>query len=170
MSLWFLILLFHCVRGWGIARDSLREEDNMIKFIFPGTKWCGSGSVAEDENDLGSHPETDSCCRDHDMCPDVIEAGGSKHGLSNHAPYTRLHCDCDDQFKKCLRNSTDDMKVSQVVGTLYFDLLRTKCYKLEHQVTGCSNYNTIAMRCEEYTMDPSTPKSWQWFDVPVFHI
>ena len=32
-------------------------------FIFPGTKWCGQGAVAEHVDDLGYHEESDRCCR-----------------------------------------------------------------------------------------------------------
>ena len=31
--------------------------------IFPGTKWCGQGSVAEEYNDIGYHASADRCCR-----------------------------------------------------------------------------------------------------------
>lgn len=31
--------------------------------IFPGTKWCGQGSVAEHYGDIGYHAEADRCCR-----------------------------------------------------------------------------------------------------------
>ena len=31
--------------------------------IFPGTKWCGKGSVAENYFDLGVHKLADMCCR-----------------------------------------------------------------------------------------------------------
>ena len=38
---------------------------NMLNriLIFPGTKWCGQGSVAESISDIGYHAEADSCCR-----------------------------------------------------------------------------------------------------------
>lgn len=38
---------------------------NMLNriLIFPGTKWCGQGSVAEHYEDLGYHAEADRCCR-----------------------------------------------------------------------------------------------------------
>lgn len=29
------------------------------------------------------------CCREHDFCPEYIEAGQSKYGLTNAASYTR---------------------------------------------------------------------------------
>ncbi len=31
--------------------------------IFPGTKWCGQGAVAEHYSDIGYHSEADRCCR-----------------------------------------------------------------------------------------------------------
>ena len=31
--------------------------------IFPGTKWCGVGSVASHFHDLGYHEDADRCCR-----------------------------------------------------------------------------------------------------------
>ena len=38
---------------------------NMLNsvMIFPGTKWCGVGSVAKHNDDLGYHEEADRCCR-----------------------------------------------------------------------------------------------------------
>lgn len=54
-----------------------------------GTKWCGRGNTAKDLNDLGDERDTDACCRAHDHCPDFIDKGLSKYGLTNHALYTR---------------------------------------------------------------------------------
>lgn len=48
----------------------------------------------------------------------------------------RLSCDCDDKFYNCLKNSADTIS-SYFVGKMYFNLIDTKCYKLEHPVTGC---------------------------------
>ena len=54
-------------------RDVVEDNDsanslwslNMFNriLIFPGTKWCGQGSVAEHIFDLGFHSEADRCCR-----------------------------------------------------------------------------------------------------------
>lgn len=59
-------------------------------YFITGTKWCGSGNIADNYDDLGEERDTDSCCRAHDNCPDYIEAKGSKHGLTNTAGYTRF--------------------------------------------------------------------------------
>lgn len=57
--------------------------------LLTGTKWCGSGNIAANFADLGSSEETDKCCREHDNCPDSIEAWKSKHNLTNNSFYTR---------------------------------------------------------------------------------
>lgn len=57
--------------------------------MLVGTKWCGRGNTAEDYNDLGDERDTDACCRAHDECPDFIDKGLSKYGLTNNALYTR---------------------------------------------------------------------------------
>lgn len=50
--------------------------------------------------------------------------------------FNRLSCDCDDEFYTCLKNSGDAIS-AYFVGNMYFNLIDTKCYKLEHPVTGC---------------------------------
>ncbi|CAG2164291.1 unnamed protein product [Oppiella nova] len=57
--------------------------------IFPGTKWCGAGNIAEHENDFGSEKDTDHCCRQHDHCFDSIESGDTKYNLKNKAIHTK---------------------------------------------------------------------------------
>lgn len=63
------------------------------------------GNTADDYNDLGSDPEVDKCCREHDHC-DNIASGEEKNGLKNDDFFTRLHCECDKEFKQCLRKVT----------------------------------------------------------------
>lgn len=62
-------------------------------FVVSGTLWCGHGNVASGPNELGRFKHTDACCRTHDMCPDVMSAGESKHGLTNTASHTRFLLD-----------------------------------------------------------------------------
>lgn len=73
---------------------------------------CGPGNTANDYDDLGNDEEVDKCCRDHDHC-DNIASGEEKYGLKNDDFFTRLHCQCDKEFKSCLT------KVIIVVSLLY---------------------------------------------------
>lgn len=60
-----------------------------IKKSFSGTKWCGVGNIASNDSDFGEQRDTDKCCRNHDFCPDIIEAHQVNHGLENPTFYTR---------------------------------------------------------------------------------
>ncbi|XP_034231433.1 uncharacterized protein LOC117639668 [Thrips palmi] len=99
------------------------------------TLWCGAGNVARSEDDVGVFQSTDRCCRQHDNCPDSIAAGASKHGLRNTGTFTRSHCDCDEQFYKCLRADRKSI-VSVKVGTTYFNLLRPRCFRAVNPCAG----------------------------------
>lgn len=63
---------------------------------------CGPGNTANDYEDLGNDEEVDKCCRDHDHC-DNMASGEEKYGLKNDDFFTRLHCQCDKEFKSCLQ-------------------------------------------------------------------
>ncbi len=51
--------------GKGKAATASLWSLNMFNriLIFPGTKWCGQGAVAEHYGDIGYHAEADRCCR-----------------------------------------------------------------------------------------------------------
>jgi secretory phospholipase A2 len=85
--------------------DSLNGElQGGLGFIYPGTKWCGPGSIAANEDDLGRYAEEDKCCREHDNCPNILEPRECRRGLCNNGSFTRSHCDCDTKFRACLQN------------------------------------------------------------------
>ncbi|CAH1968866.1 unnamed protein product [Acanthoscelides obtectus] len=136
-------------------------------FIYPGTKWCGAGNIAENEDDFGVYRDTDKCCRNHDFCPEIIEGYQTKYNLTNPSFYTRLHCNCDQAFYECLK--TVNTRTSNQIGTLYFTGLGTKCYKEEHPITGCKKHTYFPrQKCLEYDHNTDEPKQWQWFDVPNY--
>ncbi|XP_045771156.1 phospholipase A2-like isoform X2 [Maniola jurtina] len=146
------------------------EELARLKFslIYPGTKWCGPGNVAENYDDLGPSQEADACCRDHDNCPDYIAAGESKHNLTNKTFFTRLHCDCDEDFRQCLQKA--ETETSATIGYMYFNVIGSKCYRNDYLITGCkTGGGWLNTKCVEYEYDTSSEKTYQWFDVPSFN-
>ncbi|XP_013793314.1 phospholipase A2-like, partial [Limulus polyphemus] len=68
--------------------DISHRQQTKTSYIWPGTKWCGSGDVAEDPQDLGEEKETDRCCMKHDLCKEYIAGGETKYGLKNPTSYT----------------------------------------------------------------------------------
>ncbi|KAK6191733.1 hypothetical protein SNE40_003340 [Patella caerulea] len=73
--------------------------------IFPGTKWCGTGDIAENIHDLGYDESTDTCCRKHDHCPHLINRFSWKYNMFNYHFHTMSLCVCDNRFRRCLRRS-----------------------------------------------------------------
>ena len=71
-------------------------------FIFPGTKWCGDGDIAESYDDLGYDVSTDSCCRKHDKCKYIIGRFTWKYNLFNYRFTTMSHCGCDNRYVNTL--------------------------------------------------------------------
>lgn len=57
--------------------------------LVTGTKWCGTGDIAETYSDLGSEMAMDRCCRQHDLCPVKIRAYQNKYELMNDSLYTK---------------------------------------------------------------------------------
>ncbi|XP_077155545.1 protein PROCA1 [Ranitomeya variabilis] len=100
-------------------------------FTYPGTLWCGAGNNAEKESDLGEHKETDSCCRTHDHCEHVIHPFTYSYGYSNFLWHTISHCQCDNNFKDCLRKVNDT--ASRVVGQAFFNVIQVQCFEFTYK-------------------------------------
>ncbi|XP_023236868.1 acidic phospholipase A2 PA4-like [Centruroides sculpturatus] len=130
-----------------IERQTLEQQlfDFNMSIIFPGTKWCGTGNIAKNDDDLGILNGTDSCCRFHDKCKPEILAGESKYGLENESLLTRKGCTCDEQFHSCLRK--DGSASSILVGRMYFDILQNKCFI-------CEGDDPSDMQCQYYDATP----------------
>lgn len=151
-------------RNHTVARDKAANE--RINLSFPGTKWCGPGNTANDYDDLGSDKDVDSCCRDHDHC-DNMAAGEEKNGLKNEDYFTRLHCQCDKEFKECLKNVNS--RRGNFIGSFYFNI-RDRCYKEQYPIVSCDEIHTriFLRRCIRYVIDSLKPLKWQWFDLPFY--
>ncbi|KAG7210166.1 hypothetical protein KM043_011726 [Ampulex compressa] len=109
--------------------------------IVPGTKWCGDGSEATHENDLGFFTETDKCCRKHDQCADYILAKSWKYGLKNNYSFTSSECQCDFEFRKCLRAVRGkELFAARQVGIGYFTIINPMCFFKMHGTPCISRY------------------------------
>ncbi|XP_077298951.1 phospholipase A2-like [Arctopsyche grandis] len=166
---------WRCVNG----RDVCLEVEMVVKadagqndakigyFIFPGTNWCGPGNIASNYHDIGNWTQTDTCCRNHDYCDDIIPSGHSAHGLVNNDFYTKLSCSCDEKFLNCLHKSEDGL--GNLIGKVYFNGIGTQCFKNEFPIVKCKQTRGFLLKkCVEYELDYTKPKLYQWFDVPPY--
>ncbi|XP_075220096.1 uncharacterized protein LOC142323780 isoform X2 [Lycorma delicatula] len=97
----------------------------ILSGILPGTKWCGSGDLADTYFDLGYEKNLDKCCRTHDICPSKVRPGTTRYDLTNNAIYTKSHCTCDLNFMRCLKNTNNP--TANLMGNFYFNILRVPC-------------------------------------------
>lgn len=98
-----------------------------LGFIYPGTKWCGPGTAATSYDDLGQHAREDRCCREHDMCPDVLNVGDCRRGLCNRGTFTRSHCDCDARFRRCLQAANTE--TANTLGAIFYNVVQVTCFQ-----------------------------------------
>ncbi|XP_011187861.1 uncharacterized protein LOC105215569 [Zeugodacus cucurbitae] len=98
---------------------------SLLSGIIPGTKWCGTGDIAETYSDLGTEMDMDRCCRLHDLCPVKIRAYQNKYELMNDSLYTKSHCICDDMLYSCLKSA--NTPAAQLMGSIYFNLVQVPC-------------------------------------------
>ncbi|EEB11436.1 conserved hypothetical protein [Pediculus humanus corporis] len=102
-----------------------RQFSSLLSGVFPGTKWCGSGDLANTYYDLGTDKKLDKCCRSHDFCPVKVLGLKTQHNLTNYSLYTKSHCECEDVFYKCLK--TVNSHSSNLIGNLYFNVGNFLC-------------------------------------------
>lgn len=113
------------------SRSKRSAFDFNSVLIFPGTKWCGKGDLAQCYDDLGPDQELDSCCRDHDCCPYMIPPFTSRFNMFNYRFHSVIHCDCDNRFRGCLRQSLSS--TANMIGKIYFNILGSKCFSFQEQ-------------------------------------
>ncbi|XP_035222180.1 uncharacterized protein LOC118195056 [Stegodyphus dumicola] len=157
-------------RGFPISNDAemRTSEETMEKwksdshdswYIFPGTKWCGPGDVAQSFDDLGSSADTDKCCRAHDLCDDLLRPGEKKENIINTSWFTLLSCECDDEFYDCLKNVSSN--TSNSIGNAYFNLGGSNCYTLNYPLTD-KCLNRYLIYCAEYERNTTAPMVYEW--------
>ncbi|XP_041972658.1 uncharacterized protein LOC121728551 [Aricia agestis] len=151
-----------------VANSMVDLFKDRVQAIYPGTVWCGDGrSSSARSGELGLFFFTDTCCRQHDACKLYILAGETKFGLTNTGLFTRSHCSCDAKFRSCLQRTNS--LVSSQIGLTYFNVLGPQCFRRAHPIVRCVRRTRITgQRCEEYELDVTKPKMWQWFDNETF--
>ncbi|KAG6443680.1 uncharacterized protein LOC115456044 isoform X3 [Manduca sexta] len=151
-----------------VANSVVDAFKDRVQAIYPGTVWCGDGrSATARSSDLGLFFFTDTCCRQHDACKLYIKAGETKYGLTNTGLFTRSHCSCDMKFRECLRRTNS--LVSAQIGLTYFNVLGPQCFRRAHPIVRCVRRTRITgQKCEEYELDYTKPRMWQWFDNETF--
>ncbi|XP_059619258.1 uncharacterized protein LOC132263492 [Phlebotomus argentipes] len=98
---------------------------SLLSGILPGTKWCGTGDIANNYHDLGTEASMDMCCRTHDLCPVKVRAYQKRYNLNNQSLYTKSHCICDDMLFECLKKT--NTSTSQFMATVYFNVVQVPC-------------------------------------------
>ncbi|XP_058120567.1 group 3 secretory phospholipase A2 isoform X1 [Anopheles coustani] len=102
------------------------ELQGGLGFIYPGTKWCGPGNIASNFSDVGRYEAEDQCCREHDLCPNILLPGECRRGLCNSGAFTRSHCDCDARFRRCLQNLNTE--TANTLGAIFFNVVQVTCF------------------------------------------
>ncbi|XP_063542331.1 uncharacterized protein LOC134750966 [Cydia strobilella] len=151
-----------------VANSVVDAFKDRVQAIYPGTLWCGDGHSAQARSsDLGLFYYTDTCCREHDACKIFILTGDSKYGLTNTGLFTRSHCSCDAKFRECLKKTNS--LISAQIGLTYFNVLGPQCFRKAHPIVRCIRRTRLTgQKCEEYELDYTKPKMWQWFDNETF--
>ncbi|XP_025410504.1 uncharacterized protein LOC112683607 isoform X2 [Sipha flava] len=112
-----------------ICRGTQRGPCQNIDFMYPGTKWCGPGNIANNYSDLGVYREEDICCREHDHCTRTLVTGQCYFNICNTSPYTRSHCECDRKFQQCLNEV--NTSTAHTLGVIFFNIVKVMCFKEE---------------------------------------
>ncbi|XP_014473561.1 PREDICTED: uncharacterized protein LOC106743851 [Dinoponera quadriceps] len=124
--------------------DVLNEIKEPVRLIFPGTKWCGDGDIAEHDEDLGRLKQLDMCCRAHDKCKISMVSGAKLGNLWNEGKFTKSACMCDFEFYDCLK-ATNSI-ISWQIGKTYFNILGPQCFYCVEPANGC-NKDKDSLQC-----------------------
>lgn len=113
------------VRSSGLGKGLFTINPlTLLSGIIPGTKWCGTGDIADHYHDLGQD-DADRCCRAHDLCPVKVRGYAKRYNITNMSYYTKSHCQCDERLFECLKTTTGP--TSHILGNVYFNLLQVPC-------------------------------------------
>ncbi|OWF44333.1 Phospholipase A2 isozymes PA3A/PA3B/PA5 [Mizuhopecten yessoensis] len=110
-----------------LEREADLRDYVLLQGIFPGTRWCGFGNLADDiHTNVGEHQRTDSCCRSHDLCEPKVRALQKRYYYNNQGIIPISHCSCDVDFYNCLKGVNSP--VSNKIGRIFFNIVKIKCF------------------------------------------
>merc|ERR1712136_659741 len=148
-------------------RDKRKEYPEII---YPGTKWCGPGDIADSFEDLGRLVETDKCCRAHDNCPLDILAFHTKYHYFNYRPVTVTHCTCDETFFNCLKAiNGPEAAQTRIIGDVFFGKLTPSCFRLEHGKY-CAEFHWSHLWCFKYKEADEVAKIYSYLGNQWKHV
>ncbi|XP_072764382.1 phospholipase A2-like [Anoplolepis gracilipes] len=140
--------------------STLQRSSRNVPLIFPGTLWCGAQNIAKHKNDVGFFNAADACCKAHDKCNFIINAGKTKENLQNNGLFRRSACTCDNKFHKCLKNVSSI--ITKTIGDTYFNILGPQCFKCICPTHDCQYGNTDDPNCDNHCT------KYKWIDNPEF--
>lgn len=150
-----------------VSADYHKVLGNYAYSTYPGTKWCGTGTLALNASDLGSLKDVDACCHAHAHCSESMRPQERKNGLLNRDFYTRRHCRCDKQLFRCLKNLAPD-EDADLVGHMYFNVLQIECFENDFP-RKCSSFSDDGFcRTYDYAEKVKGKARYQWFSSPPF--
>jgi len=129
--LFVLVLSRVSCRSVGVVNEDAVNEEPEKRIIFPGTLWCGMGSNAENDNQLGTYADVDSCCRTHDKCGRRVKGFSKNYGYRNWRPFTVSDCVCDMKLYKCLKSARNNPNAAKIVGKVFFNALKMPCLQFK---------------------------------------
>lgn len=132
--------------------------------------------IYANQKELGPNTKLDSCCRSNYQCA----YWKFQHNETNN--YDSWHCDCEYQFRRCLKQLDTSLSNELAFGrSLYIQ----QCVYYDYPIKQCELYEEFLkpgenmqdepkkrdidsnrVRCLDYSLDENQPKIYQHFDMP----
>lgn len=137
---------------------------------------------------LTPNQQLDSCCRSNYKCD--VQKKLSLNGTRSSSRQNIRHCECEYQFIECMKNMTspidNEQKLLQYFSRMY-SINTPQCYLRDYPIFECISFqyyfeptaeysvspykNSVkSIRCLEYKLDKSKPKTYHLRDLPFNYI
>ncbi|XP_041379352.1 uncharacterized protein LOC121391996 [Gigantopelta aegis] len=126
----------------------VRETKKRLKLHlgYPGTNWCKTFGSPDNKtlSDSSKTRKADRCCKALHECPDVIPEATKIKELFNRYPWPIHSCQCQNKFRKCLRDAK--RKAADEIGHIYFDFIKVRCFEPVNKQM-CVKYDQWYTQC-----------------------